>query len=108
MELETIAARIRATSGKNSQKYKEGESDGRQWLAEYADADDMEALLAIDLNEVLEQSEDDAVDAACSIGVKLGCDHLDAVFNTDRITTSYLQGFFAGVRSLAVELRTLL
>ena len=111
MDKQAVAERIRSTAGTNSPKYQRGKTDGQEWAAGYADADDLEAMSSVDLNAMWERAAEPdrgAAWVADAIAQELGYDNAGDIFDDVKFTRSYIDGFVAGADDVWSQVRKLL
>ena len=105
MNAQAIADRIRATSGSHSPKYQQGLQDGKAWAAQEANADEMEALTAIESYDNLRGDELNGRLFSFMSAMEWEKWHWgDVQPQSER----YLQGFVDGALSVFKDVRSLL
>lgn len=98
MDMTAVAERLKTTTGANSTMYRIGFEEGKEFAAEAAEVDDLEALDAFDVGESFGRANGDAYAVARWLADLVNCDPGD-LFDTrvhSRISERRLRGFLDG------------
>lgn len=117
MNTEAIAERIRKTSGTNSALYKAGFAEGERWAATEAEADDLEVIERLDVDEALSLNELSAITVATHLAQEMGAADATYLFGDDgdhnwrsdvpsKITANRLRGFVAGAQEVYKQVKS--
>ena len=111
MDTQAIVNRLKATAGPKSTRFQEGSADGRQWAAEYAELDELEALAEFDLDVALNPNSvpaqfTPAQYAAQQIAEAMGGDDFEVIFGEVKLTSAYIRGFVSGTLEVLSAVQT--